>query len=228
MVEGDFTTVKKRTIETDIAHNMVRKKTTNGTVVSQVSYVLDQNLAPLSRKFPELIPEESLTNVHPLVKNLFTEKIPNLQLAGRLAHFSKNWEKLTQDQEILSVVKGYVIPFFKISVKRTIPKEVATSKTQELLMDQEITKMLDKGAISKVEHQFPGQFLINILLVKKKDGGNRPCINLKALSKFIPYKHFKMEGLHCLKYLLQKNDFLCKIELKKTKSCCKGFLFTYE
>ena len=75
-------------------------------------------------------------------------------------------------------------------------------------------EMLDKGAIKKVEHQFPDQFLSNILLVKKKDGGNRPCINLKALNKFIPYKHFKMEGLHCLKYLLEENDFLCKIDLK--------------
>ena len=106
MVEGDFTTVKNRTIETDITRNMVENKTTNGAVMSQVSKVLDQKLAPLSRKFPELIPKESLTNVHPLVKNLFTGKIPNLQLAGRLAHFSKNWEKLTQDQEVLSVVKG--------------------------------------------------------------------------------------------------------------------------
>ena len=65
-----------------------------------------------------------------------------------------------------------------------------------------------------MEHQFPDQFLSNILLVKKKDGGNRPCINLKALTKFIPYKHFKMKRLHCLKYLLEENDFLCKIDLK--------------
>ena len=49
---------------------------------------------------------------------------------------------------------------------------------------------------------------------KKKDGGIRPCMNLKALNKFIPYKHFKMECLHCLKYLLEKNNFLCKIDLK--------------
>ena len=64
MVEDHFTTVKNRTIETDIAPNMVGNKTTNGTLVSQVSKGLDQNLA---RKFPELIPEESLPNVHPLV-----------------------------------------------------------------------------------------------------------------------------------------------------------------
>ena len=138
MVEGDFTTIKNRAIETDITRNMVENKTTNGAAMSQVSKVLDQKLVLLPRKFPELIPKDSLTNVHPLVKNLFTGKIPNLQLAGRLAHFSKNWEKLTQDQEILSVVKGYVIPFLKVPVQRNIPKQVTTSKTHELLINQEI------------------------------------------------------------------------------------------
>ena len=91
MAEGDFTTVKNRTIETDITRNMVENKTTNGAIMSQVSKILDQKLTPLSRKFPELIPKESPTNVDPLVKNLLTGKIPDLQLAGRLAHFSKNW-----------------------------------------------------------------------------------------------------------------------------------------
>ena len=42
MVEGTFTTVKNKTIETDIADNMVGNKTANGTVVSQVSKVLNQ------------------------------------------------------------------------------------------------------------------------------------------------------------------------------------------
>ena len=106
MVESNFAKVKNRTIEADIMHNMVGNKTANGTVVSQLSKALHQNLAPLSRKFQEVILEESLTNVHPLKKNLLKGKIPNLQLAGRLAHLSKNWEKLTQDQEILSVGRG--------------------------------------------------------------------------------------------------------------------------
>ena len=58
-----------------------------------------------------------------------------------------------------------------------------------------------------MDHQYPDQFLRNIQLLKKKEGGNSPCINLKALNKFIPYKHFKMESLHCLKYFLEKHDF---------------------
>ena len=120
--------------------------------MSQVSKVLDQKLAPSSRKCPELIPEESLTNFHPLVKNLFTGKIQNLRLAGRLAHFNNNWEKLTQDEEISSVVKEYMITFLKVPVQRNIPKQVTTSKTHELLINQEIMEIVDKGAIKKAEH----------------------------------------------------------------------------
>ena len=55
---------------------MVGNKTANEAVVSQVNKVLDQKLAPLSRKFPDLIP-----NIHPLVKKFFTGKILNLKLA---------------------------------------------------------------------------------------------------------------------------------------------------
>ena len=61
---------------------MVTNKTTDGALVSQVSKGLDEKLSPLSKKFPKLIPEEYQTNVHHLVKKLFTGKIPNLQLEG--------------------------------------------------------------------------------------------------------------------------------------------------
>ena len=30
----------------------------------------------------------------------------------------------------------------------------------------------------------------------------------------MPYQHFKMEVLHCLKYKLEENDLLYKIKLK--------------
>ena len=45
-------------------------------------------------------------------------------------------------------------------------------------------------------------------------GGDHPCINLEALNKLIPYKHFEMEGLHYSKYLLEESDLLCKKDLK--------------
>ena len=50
----------------------------------------------------------------------------------------------------------------------------------------------------------------------RKKGWNRPVISLKNLNKFISYEPFKMEGLHCLKFLLEHDDLLCKIDLKDT------------
>ena len=44
--------------------------------------------------------------------------------------------------------------------------------------------------------------------------GQRLVINLKKLNSFINAPHFKMEGIHTLKSLLQKEDWLVKIDLK--------------
>ena len=41
---------------------------------------------------------------------------------------------------------------------------------------------------------------------------DQPAINSKDLDR--SFKHFNMEGLHCLKYVLQKGDYMCKIDLE--------------
>ena len=55
-----------------------------------------------------------------------------------------------------------------------------------------------------------------VFLVGKRDGGNRPVINFKKLNKLIPYQHFKMEGLHYLRYMLQQGDGMCKLDMKNS------------
>ena len=89
------------------------------------------------------------------------------------------------------------------------------SKGQFSLVEQEVLEMLEKGATQKVVPT-QGRFLSNLFLVEKEDGGNRSVINLKNLNKLIPYEHFKLEGQYCLKFLLEQNDLLCKIDLKET------------
>ena len=74
--------------------------------------------------------------------------------------------------------------------------------------------MLNKGAIVETPNHLKGKFISNLFLLEKKDRGNRPVIKLKHLSQLIPYQHFKMEGLHCLRNIPKKGDYICKLDLK--------------
>ena len=47
-----------------------------------------------------------------------------------------------------------------------------------------------------LEEQFKTGFYLNLLLVPKKGGGQRPIVNLKALNEFVVPFHFNMEGIH--------------------------------
>ena len=154
------------------------------------------------------------SKVHVAIKNIFPLRVnPQLPLAGRLGYYIKNWEKITQDQNILQLVKGYQIPFLKHPKQDRPPPKSSWSLEEQKLIDQEVQKMLQKGAIQEVP-SIQGQFLSSIFLVPKKGLGYRPVINLKSLNHYIPYQHFKMEGLHFLKDLLQKGDYMCKLDLK--------------
>ena len=77
------------------------------------------------KEIPQLIPLGELSSAHQLVKKLFCNlKIPAVPLAGRLVHFLGSWEKLTKDQNILQIVKGYRIPFLCRPKQKGEPKEI--------------------------------------------------------------------------------------------------------
>ena len=78
---------------------------------------------------------------------------------------------------------------------------------------EEVKELLGKGAITEVQNP-QGRFYSNIYLVPKKDGGQRPVINLKALNSFVHTEHFKMEGIHTLRDLVNLEDWLAKVDFK--------------
>ena len=106
--------------------------------------------------------------MHPVIRKLFKKCVPNVPLTGRLAYFITAWEKIIQDQEILSIVKGYNIPFVSLPFQGKIPNLPKMSKEQFSLVEQEVLEMLEKGAIKKAIPA-QGQFLSNLFLAGKKD-----------------------------------------------------------
>ena len=118
-----------------------------------------------------------------------------------MKNFIGNWKILTNDTEILSLVEGYRIPFHEILQQKNIPNSLKLSQEEKILVQMEIHKMLNKGAIVETPNLLEeGEFIRNLqpFSCGEKGRGNQPIINLKHLNQSIPYQHFKMEGLHCL------------------------------
>lgn len=51
------------------------------------------------------------------------------------------------------------------------------------------------------------------VLSREKGRGQRPVINLKELNSHLGYQHFKMEGIHSVRDIMQKGDWMIKIDL---------------
>ena len=155
-------------------------------------------------------------NVHPALtaKGMDTTILSRpLQLAGRLQRFLRNWKLLTQDQFILEMVVGIQIPFIIFPHRSRVPPLTFHNQSEKVAIDQDISEMLQKWAIQVVSPT-NGEFLSSVNLVKKKDGGNRPVMNLTELNSYVTYQHLKMEGQYLLKHLVQTGDWMIKIDLK--------------
>ena len=132
-----------------------------------------------------------------------------LLLAGRLKHCISNWVDISKDPWVLETVQGFHLDVMSVPQQLSIPPTVPHTKENMALIDLEIQQMLEKEAIHVVP---PGElhqgFVSSIFPVPKKGGGQRPVVNLRPLNQFIPYEHFKMEGIHMLRDLLRNIGLL--------------------
>jgi hypothetical protein len=161
---------------------------------------------------PDWLP--ALKQVHPSLQQLFPVKEVVSPQAGRIQKFINNWKKITNDPSVLEIVKGWEIPLLETPTQTKLPHGIQMNSQEEQAMDKEIESMLTKGAIREAIPK-EDQFLSNVFVTPKgEEGEYRPITNLKQLNQYVPYHHFKMEGLKDVKYLLQKGDWMCKIDLK--------------
>ena len=134
--------------------------------------------------------------------------------AGRLSLFSQNWETITQDTWVIqTVTEGYHIPLTSAPNQYSFPPTPHLSSEDTAVLEEEIKSLLQKQAVCQIPPPVKG-FYSNMFIVPKKDGGQRPVINLKYLNKHVKSEHFKMEGLHTVKALLRREDFMAKVDLK--------------
>ena len=113
----------------------------------------------------------------------------SLPPAGRLKSHISTWKVITSDPWVWNTIQGYQIDLLWEPLQSLHPHTPQYSVEQSQLIVEEVQELLGKGAITEV-HNPQGGFYSNLFLVPKKDGGQRPVINLKALNSFVHTEHF--------------------------------------
>ena len=105
--------------------------------------VITKHSIPLANMLahPDSLPFKEA--VHPLIRNLFQSSEVRSAEAGRVQKFLENWKLITNDQNILNIVKNVVI---RISDSISHPSW-GKNAVEEKVIDLEVRSMLRKGAI---------------------------------------------------------------------------------
>ena len=134
-------------------------------------------------------------------------------LAGRTCFNLQNWRKITADPWVLEAVQGYRLELTSRPEQSHIPSSETDKKSADLIAEQ-VESMLDKKAIQCIQQDPTEGFFSRIFLVPQKGGKFGPVVNLCPLNRCIQYRHFKMEGIHTVKDLLRRGDYMVRIDLK--------------
>ena len=140
---------------------------------------------------------------------------PCYAFAGNPVKHMITWRQITSDPWVLESVSGYHLEFEDdvIPIQSSLPNPPTLNQHEESIMNNEVGKLVTKGATEKENH-CPGEFLSNMFLVPKKTGDLRPVINLKPLNEFVAKVHFKIKGIHLVQDLVKPGDYLATIDLK--------------
>ena len=128
-----------------------------------------------------------------------------------MAHFAENWQKVTNNKWVLSLVKtGYRIPFIERPPLSVDPIFFQQSLSPQL--EEEVASLLQKGAVEEIHPVSPG-FYSRIFLVPKKNGKVRLIIDLSTLNRHVFIQSFKMETQRKVRNAINLNDWAFSLDL---------------
>lgn len=111
-------------------------------------------------------------------------------------------------------VSTKILPRIHTSTSAVLPQPLCLNQTMAALLSKELQALYDKGTIELAPE--PSSFLSSIFLVCKKMGDFTSVINLGTFHEYVVYRHFKMEGVHLPRDLLQDGDWFTCLDLKDT------------
>lgn len=137
--------------------------------------------------FPHLVTLENLKMVHPWIKNLiFCRNYPTSTACRKTKTFPASMEDPNKGSKYSINCSGIQNGSVGNPIHVTPPPSANMNQEQRGQVNVEISEMSRKEAIHSTLHKKKGEFLSNIFLVGKKDGGNCTVINLNSLNSYYP------------------------------------------
>lgn len=135
--------------------------------------------------------------------------------AGQVCTKVHVWETLGAPMNVLSIIKGYRIPFiarpplYRFDKSNHLRYQTETSDE----MSKEIRNLLESGAARKSRNK--SGFLSPLFLRKKSDGSYRPIFDLRNLNFFLRPPKFRLLNHLKIPFCLNKTDFMTKLDLSQ-------------
>ncbi|KAG2236264.1 hypothetical protein INT48_008624 [Thamnidium elegans] len=138
---------------------------------------------------------------HPTSSQQTSYSIPQdgILPGGRLQHFLSNWEKMTSQPWPISNPYPW----------RTKPLKMTSD--DQLAADQAVENFLNAGIIKRSPTQ-NRDFLSTFFTIQ--EAKRRPILNCTKLNQFFQVQYFNMEGVPALRDTIEKDDYICKVDLK--------------
>jgi hypothetical protein len=119
----------------------------------------------------------------PEEEEFFPTPFPHILVGGRLAHFLNQWQLITSNKWVLSVLRVPESTSIVISSSEHVSDE---GPRQEYLASRRGSHtLLQKGALELVNPPLTPGFYSRLILVPKKNGEMRPVIDLSVLNQHL-------------------------------------------
>ena len=140
-------------------------------------------------------------------------------VGGRLISFQKRWTSLPGSAWHQRTLQG--IPLNFIDGTRPLDNTPFDSATRlqpgspELeACRKTLQHYIDIGAVEELSSETKDGLWSSFFPVAKKNTNKmRGCLDLRKLNAHLEYEHFKMEGLHTVRDLLRRRDYMTKVDM---------------
>ena len=140
-------------------------------------------------------------------------------VGGRLKSFQKRWTSLPGSAWHQRTLQG--IPLNFIDGTRPLDNTPFDSATRlqpgspELeACRKTLQHYIDIGAVEELSSETKDGLWSSFFPVAKKNTNKmRGCLDLRKLNAHLEYEHFKMEGLHTVRDLLRRRDYMTKVDM---------------